>query len=162
VTRYSGSLSRDLHDGTKSAGISLLELMVAILVLASLIMIAIPSYERYRQKTLTFKAEVAIAATSATIKNYWQDARAYPDSLADVHMDGLADPWGHPYIYYNIDKNGKGHARKDHALNPLNTDFDLYSAGPDGLTKPQISQSDSLDDIIRARDGAFIGVAADF
>jgi general secretion pathway protein G len=83
-------------------------------------------------------------------------------TLADVHLDTKLDPWGQPYRYYNILANGKGHARKDHALNPLNRDFDLYSVGPDGQTKPQITQKDSLDDVIRANDGVFIGVAADF
>ena len=48
---------------------------------------------------------------------------------------------------------GRGHARKDHALNPINTDFDLHSMGVDGQTKPQITQRDSLDDIIRAGTG---------
>ena len=74
----------------------------------------------------------------------------------------MGDPWGIPYVYYNVAANGKGGARKDHALNPINTDFDLYSKGPDKETKPQISHKSSLDDVIRARSGAFIGVAADF
>lgn len=151
-----------LHCSARQRAFTLLELMTAILVLGSLVLIALPSYKKHLDKTRTFKAGIDIAATSAKIRNYWEDARAYPDSLADVHMSGMLDPWGQPYVYYNIDKNGKGHARKDHALNPLNTDFDLYSAGPDKVSKPQITQKDSLDDIIRARDGAFIGIAADF
>jgi general secretion pathway protein G len=52
--------------------------------------------------------------------------------------------------------------RKDHALNPINSDYDLYSLGKNGVSKKQISQKDSVDDIIRARDGGFIGLAADF
>ena len=58
--------------------------------------------------------------------------------------------------------NGKGGARKDHALNPLNTDYDLYSSGADGQSKPQITQKLSLDDVIRASNGAYVGLASDF
>jgi hypothetical protein len=38
----------------------------------------------------------------------------------------------------------------------------LFSPGKDGVFKPQLTQKDSLDDIVRAQDGAFVGVAADF
>jgi general secretion pathway protein G len=44
----------------------------------------------------------------------------------------------------------------------LNSDYDLYSVGKDGLTKPQITNKDSLDDVIRANDGRFIDLAANF
>jgi general secretion pathway protein G len=57
---------------------------------------------------------------------------------------------------------GKGDARKDGKLNPINSDFDLYSRGKDKVYKPQLTQKDSLDDIVRAQDGAFVGLAADF
>lgn len=53
-------------------------------------------------------------------------------------------------------------ARKDRKLNPLNSDFDLYSLGKDGLSKPQLTNRDSLDDIVRANDGAFVGLAANY
>src|SRR3546814_2125030 len=47
-------------------------------------------------------------------------------------------------------------------LNPLNSDFDLYSMGKDGVTKSQITNKDSLDDVLRANDGAFVDLAANF
>jgi general secretion pathway protein G len=52
--------------------------------------------------------------------------------------------------------------RKDHKLNPINSDFDLYSMGRNGTSQTQISQKDSLDDIIRANNGGFVGLASDF
>ncbi|MEP7297448.1 MAG: prepilin-type N-terminal cleavage/methylation domain-containing protein [Burkholderiales bacterium] len=146
----------------KSRGVTLLELMFVFVLLGTLVAIALPSYRSHRDRALSRQAGQEIAAMSAIASNYWNDARAYPDSLADIGAAGRKDPWGNPYVYYNIDANGKGHARKDHALNPLNTDFDLYSMGPDGVTKPQITQKDSVDDIIRASNGAFVGIAADF
>ncbi len=145
-----------------AAGFSLIEMILALALLAVLAAIALPIYQNERLKVEDSHAEQDIAALSVQITNYWQNNRAYPASLADIGESGLLDPWGRPYVYYNIAVNGKGHARKDKALNPLNTDFDLYSVGPDGQTKLQITQKSSLDDVIRANDGQFIGVAADY
>jgi general secretion pathway protein G len=44
---------------------------------------------------------------------------------------------------------------------PLNTDFDLYSMGKDGKTKPKTTDKDSFDDIIRANNGTFVGLASE-
>ena len=51
-------------------------------------------------------------------------------------------------------------ARKDHNLHPLNSDFDLYSMGPDGESQPALTAKASWDDIIRASDGGFVGRAS--
>jgi general secretion pathway protein G len=143
-------------------GFTIIELMLVVGLLGVLISIAIPAYGSYRNKALTRAAAQDIAAMSSAAANYWNDARAYPESLTDIGMGAKLDPWGRAYVYYNIDAHGKGKARKDHALNPINTDFDLYSLGPDGQTKSQISHKLSVDDVIRASNGAFVGKAADF
>lgn len=93
---------------------------------------------------------------------FYADKRTWPTSFADLPSATKIDPWGHPYVYYNIAANGKGGARKDHALNPLNTDYDMYSVGPDGKSKAQITQKDSVDDIIRASNGDYVGPASGF
>ncbi len=136
--------------------------MLGVTLLGVLLAVAIPSYNAYRDRARTRMAAQQIAAMAAVIDAAWQENRAYPANLAEVNMANLLDPWGRPYVYYNVDAGGRGGARKDKAQNPINTDFDLYSVGPDGRTKPQVSQKDSLDDVIRANNGAFIGVAADF
>jgi general secretion pathway protein G len=143
-------------------GFTLIEMMVVAGLVAVLAAVAMPSYFGHRNRALSRQSAQEIAAIGALAQNYWLDARAYPASLDDIHMAGKTDPWGHPYVYYNVDANGRGGARKDHALNPINTDFDLYSLGPDGVTQKQITQKDSLDDVIRANNGQFVGMAADF
>jgi len=44
----------------------------------------------------------------------------------------------------------------------LNSDFDLYSSGEDKNSKGPLSAKESRDDIIRANNGAFIGLAEDY
>ena len=97
------------------------------------------------------------------IADYAATSGSFPASLAEVGNGGKLDPWGQPYLYVDLSSaKGKGDARKDGKLNPINSDFDLYSRGKDKVYKPQLTQKDSLDDIVRAQDGAFVGVAADF
>jgi general secretion pathway protein G len=65
-------------------------------------------------------------------------------------------------VFYDIRVNGTGGARRDHKLSPLNSDFDLYSVGRDQQTAASLADSRSRDDIVRARDGGFIGTAEEF
>jgi general secretion pathway protein G len=57
---------------------------------------------------------------------------------------------------------GIGGARKDRFLVPINSDFDIYSMGRDGQTIAPLTAPKSHDDIIRASDGGFYGLAAYF
>jgi general secretion pathway protein G len=57
---------------------------------------------------------------------------------------------------------GSGNPRKDHFLHPINSDFDLYSMGKDGDSVAPLTAQKSRDDIIRANDGGYYGVASNF
>jgi general secretion pathway protein G len=52
--------------------------------------------------------------------------------------------------------------RRDRYMFPLNTDYDLFSLGPDCLTAVSLGEPVGLDDVIRANNGGFFGVAADY
>lgn len=54
------------------------------------------------------------------------------------------------------------HPRKDRFLVPINSDFDLYSMGKDRETVAPLTAKKSHDDIVRANDGAFVGLASEF
>ena len=57
---------------------------------------------------------------------------------------------------------GIGGARKDRSMVPINSDFDLYSMGKDGQSVGPLTAQKSHDDVIRANDGGFYGLAANF
>jgi general secretion pathway protein G len=52
--------------------------------------------------------------------------------------------------------------RRDRYMFPLNTDYDLFSLGPNGRTSVSLGESMGQDDVIRANDGGFFGLASDY
>jgi len=137
--------------------------MIAVLIAIVLVAIAIGLYQNYQERVRVAQAITDIGAMSVTIKHYMMDNGSPPPSLAAVGFGSRLDPWGRAYYYLDLtSQNGKGQSRRDKKLNPLNSDFDLYSAGKDGLTQTQLQAHNSRDDVVRARDGKFIGLASDF
>jgi general secretion pathway protein G len=114
------------------------------------------------------KIEIAIAditLISGELDTYYTVHNSYPDSLSALGLndDALTDEWGFSYRYLNIATvKGNGKLRKDHSLVPINTDYDLYSVGKDGKTASPLTSALSRDDIVRAKNGAFIGKATDY
>ncbi len=45
---------------------------------------------------------------------------------------------------------------------PINSDFDLYSMGKDGRSVGPLTARHSRDDIVRASNGRFVGLAEDY
>jgi general secretion pathway protein G len=146
-----------------SSGFTLLELALIIAIVAVFAAIAIPYYQGYKDRVNVAAAVNDIAAISMLISAYENDNRAYPNDLSEVGAGTKLDPWGNPYQYFNIaTAKGKGMLRKDKSLNPINSDYDLYSMGKDGKTSTALTAKNSHDDVIRARDGKFLGLASDF
>lgn len=52
--------------------------------------------------------------------------------------------------------------RRDRYLFPLNTDYDLFSLGPDVSTAVSLGDKLGHDDVIRARNGGYFGVASEY
>ncbi len=158
------ALSSDRYSmSERQRGYTLLEILVALAVVGILAAIAVPVYGKYFARTRVSVAVIDIATMSATITQYIQNYQTPPDDLSQIGMQGKLDPWGNPYEYMNLTGvKGKGSSRKDKKLNPLNSDFDLYSKGKDGDSKLPLSPKVSQDDVLRARDGRFIGLASDF
>lgn len=150
---------------TGRGGFTLVELITAVAIIGILSAIAIPAYSDYIKKARIARAIAEIRMLETAIVAYTVSNNRQPDTLGNIGYGNLLDPWGHPYQYLNIaDGNikGKGNFRKDKSQNPLNSDFDLYSMGADGKSKLPLTANDSQDDIVRANNGAFIGLASDF
>jgi general secretion pathway protein G len=92
----------------------------------------------------------------------WQrNGNTLPRTLAEAGI-ATVDPWGRPYVYLRAADASRSQLRKDGELVPLNSDFDLYSLGPDGVSALALPAAPSRDDVVRAANGAFIGVAANY
>jgi len=142
------------------AGFTLIELVLSIGVIAVLATIALPMYTGWQDRLKVKKAQDDIIAMSVVIDAFLSDNNRLPVNLAEVGRGGISDPWGRAYQYLDLSTPGaNGHARKDHSLVPLNTDYDLYSVGKDGASSPPLTAQPSRDDILRANNGRFIGPA---
>jgi general secretion pathway protein G len=147
----------------RQCGFTLLELLLAIVVVATLTTIAVASYGSEMEKAKVSKAEADITSIEAAISLFEATNNRLPTSLGEVGLGSKLDPWGRPYHYLDFTGlRGKGQMRKDRNLVPLNSDYDLFSAGPDGAWLPPITAPVSQDDIIRADNGGFVGQASDF
>ncbi len=150
---------------TKEDGFTLIEVLICLAILGTLAMIIIPNYLSYRNRAMITVAIQDLRKIQDAILIYNIDKGEFPNSLEEIHLDHMKDPWGNPYQYLRIDGadlKGKGKMRKDHSLVPVNSDFDLYSMGPDGKSQPPFTAKASQDDIVRAGDGGYFGSASDY
>ena len=149
--------------GKRILGFTIVELFIVLAIIGVVASIAIPRYVDYRERIKVAQAITDIRTLSLLINNYQLDARASPPNLAAVGNASKLDPWGRPYVYTNLqDVKGKGQARKNKNLVPINSDFDLYSVGKDGDSSGPLTAKASRDDVIRANDGGFVGLASDY
>ncbi len=221
--------------GRESAGFTLVELMIAISVIAILSTIALPMYQDALTTARTQKAVMELKTISTSVDTFRQaNIMRLPITLYQVGFGGRRDPWGTPYCYLNYEA-GTGDGlewairtglvnpsailrrpaagapvagpstiggfflhevlgpeapgvapvegapapvvvertvhinvavdsvrRRDRYAFPLNTDYDLFSIGPDRSSATSIGHALSQDDVIRANDGGFFGRASKY
>ena len=151
------------HRRSCSEGFTLMELMIVVAIISTLAAIAIPSYisSRYRAKIAVAISEIKMIEKA--VLNYMSENGELPDNLSDIDMDQIPDPWGRPYRYLRIDGGTTpglhGKRRRDKGDNPVNSDFDLYSMGRNGLTVAQFTGKKARDDIVRANNGNYCDIA---
>jgi general secretion pathway protein G len=165
-------------------GFTLIEIIIAVAILGVLVAIAIPNFISYRYRAQVAAAISEIKLIEKAIALHVADDNDLPDSLSDIGKDQIIDPWGNSYQYLRLDysseegskteSKGKGKGkdkdddpvkgingkrRRDKNANPVNSDYDLYSMGRDGQTTPQFTAKKARDDVVRANDGAYYGLA---
>ena len=135
----------------------MIELLLVVAIVGVLATLSLPKLQRAIELARVAKATGDIEAIQAEIASL----DSLPTSLAAVNRATYLDPWNRPYVYVKLEgTKGKGSARKDHFLVPLNSDYDLYSVGKDGASSGPLTAKASADDVIRANNGGFIGLAA--
>ena len=158
------SFIRKSREGCSKAW-TLFETIIAAAVMGTLLAVAIPIYTNVLNKAKIITAITDIAEVSRDLEDYLQDNGTLPENLDDIRPN-FQDPWGRPYEYLPILGKTKqevdGVWRKDRFQVPLNSDFDLYSVGKDGVTGAPLTDSKSYDDIVRAANGGYIGTASKY
>lgn len=157
-------------------GLTFVELLVIVVMSAILAMVAVPAFfesapdcsnpnarqdPMLRSKIARVTGQIGEIHMAAT--RFELSRGRYPASLAEIGMDELRDPWGNPYQYFVVFGNeNAGKVRKDHNLHPVNSGYDVYSMGPDGVTASPFTSTLGKDDIVMANDGDFFGLACQY
>ncbi len=153
---------------------SLTEMLIVVALLSTLAAIALPMYGDYLNDVRVMKAEFQLRTLADAIDDYDQLHGCLPNSLDELDEKvPRTDPWGSPYQYLKIRESGRvlgksnrtkapAGARKDRWMVPLNLDYDLYSKGKDKKSQPPLTAGASHDDVIRAMEGGYFGLASKY
>jgi general secretion pathway protein G len=153
------------------AGFTLIELVITVAIMGLIATLAVPAYSSHIERARVAKAIAEISQIEMRIERFHTQNGRLPDDLEELGEAGAADPWGEEYRYLEIASSVKrgrvsgaimGKVRKDRNLVPINMDFDLYSVGIDGRSRPPLVNPDSADDVIRAGSGSFVGLAREY
>ena len=139
---------------------TLVEMVIVLALIGVVMAIALPLYERFVEKSRVMDTVMQITTIASKIRDYQLANGALPINLATVGHGATVDPWGRNFTYVII--TGPGVARKDKKTVPINSDYDLYSMGRDGASNNSLGHASSRDDILRARDGRFVGIVEEF
>jgi general secretion pathway protein G len=147
---------------SNDAGLTVIELLIVLMMVLIVASIASVTYANALMKARVTRAVADIRIIEKELLQHSME-ETLPETLDALGLENTTDPWGNGYRYLRIaGANGKGQLRKDRFLVPLNSDYDLYSMGADGDSKPPLTARASHDDILRAGDGAFVGLASEF
>lgn len=135
-------------------GFTLIEILVVVVIVGILATIAIAIFPLYRDAARSARAASEIHTIANAVSGYYADRGAYPPSLNEVGYGALNDPWGISYQYSQTP------GARTFASLDINSDYDLWSKGANSLSDPSIVTSE--DDIIRGRDGGFVGLAKNY
>ena len=142
-------------------GFTILQLLATMAIVGILAVIAVPGFQVYLERARQTRALAELGEIEISISEFsTAQTGQLPVDLAAIGLAGAVDPWGNNWVYVNLTLGGAPRTDQDGV--PVNATYDLYSAGPDGSTALSLVAGASEDDIIRASDGGFVGVVADY
>lgn len=147
---------------TELDAFTLIEMVLVVGIILTLLAIALPQWREAVDKARVARATGDIRTIQNDLAVLDAQGRL-PPTLAGIGRANMEDPWGNPYVYNPFSLSGRGgvgSARKDRFLVPINSTYDLYSMGKDGRTASALTSARGKDDIIRANDGGYIGLAS--
>ena len=148
------------------AGFSIIEVLIVVAIIGLLLSIASPAYENYVDRRNYASTTQSLLAIQTAIDRFYVENNRFPESLEDVDLGNLTDAWGTPFYYLDMAtynrKTSDAKVRRDKKLKPVNSDYDLYSAGKDRKTRAPFTAQESRDDIVRCNNGRFIGYASEY
>jgi len=138
--------------------------MVAVAIVGLLMAVALPGYQNFIDKGNAAESSAAMLEVQNKIEIYIAQHNAMPASLDDLGVELEKDKWGNDFVYIPLEGHEANlqYARADAAIVVLNSDYDLWSPGKDGMTNKVITHDAAQDDIIRAGNGAYFGLAKDY
>ncbi len=137
--------------------------MVVVAMMATLAAMSMPVLGDAVEFAYVAQAIGDLRTLQTGITRYEVTMGSLPASLQLAGVGDLQDPWGNPYQYLSFETvQGEGAKRKDKFQIPLNSTYDLYSMGKDGQSAGALTANPSKDDVVRANDGAFIGLATQY
>lgn len=165
---------------------------MAVTIVGILGSIAIPSYNSYVEGARTQQAVADIRQIEMIIARFQTANINLPDNISELGLGALGkDPWGNDYVFVKVSAGDTAgdlppppfgdltpidgfppqknfpsapptNPSRTSNFGSVNSDYHLYSRGPDGQTVSSVKAQPSLDDIIRANDGSYVGTAADY
>jgi len=153
--------------GIKTKAFTLIEVLLIVAIIGTLSALLVPSFTNLLEKARVNHTITDVVKISRELDDYLIDNGTLPETLVELIQDSapleLIDPYGNPYEYLVIfgkrKQDVQGKWRKDRFLVPVNSDYDLYSMGKDEDSQAAFTARASRDDIVRANDGQFFGLA---
>ena len=167
------SVPSSCRGSSNDRAFTILELLIVITIMMTLAAMSIPVLADAVKSAYVAQAIGDIRTLQIEITRYDAQVGKLPDSLSELGISDLVDPWGNQYRYLNFNnakesnkwggtEEGTEKPRKDRFLVPINSTYDLYSMGEDGESREALDANESVDDIVRASDGSFIGLAPQY
>lgn len=137
MNRRSARVAEPARAARRQAGFTLVELLLVLVILATLAAIVIPKFSGRTEQAKVTAAQTQISTLGTALDSYEVDVGSYPSSSEGLNalmvkpgnvtgwrgpymkQEIPPDPWGNEYIYEYPGKHNDGR-------------YDLMSMGPDG------------------------------